>query len=38
MMWRKYWMYGPVFAVARVLMGIGLLQDRTGAFEVKLNG
>ena len=38
MMRRKYWMYWPVFAVARVLVGIGLLQDRTGAFEVTLNG
>jgi deazaflavin-dependent oxidoreductase (nitroreductase family) len=38
MMRRKYWMYWPVFAVARVLMGIGLLQDRTGAFEVTLIG
>jgi deazaflavin-dependent oxidoreductase (nitroreductase family) len=38
MMRRKYWMYWPVFAVARVLMAIGFLQDRTGAFEVTLNG
>jgi deazaflavin-dependent oxidoreductase (nitroreductase family) len=38
MMRRKYWMYWPVFAVARILMGIGLLQDRTGSFEVTLNG
>jgi deazaflavin-dependent oxidoreductase (nitroreductase family) len=34
----KYWMYWPVFAVARVLTAIGLLQDRTGSFEVTLNG
>jgi deazaflavin-dependent oxidoreductase (nitroreductase family) len=33
MMRRKYWMYGPVFAVARGLMAIRLLQDRTGSFE-----
>jgi deazaflavin-dependent oxidoreductase (nitroreductase family) len=38
MMRRKYWMYWPVFAVARVLMAIGLLQDRTGSFEVTVNG
>lgn len=37
MMRRKYWMYGPVFAVARVLTAMGLLQDRTGSFEVTLN-
>ena len=34
----KYWMYWPVFALARLLMAIGLVQDRSGAFEVKLNG
>jgi len=35
---RKYWMYLPVLALGRALMAIGLLQDRTGAFEVTLNG
>jgi deazaflavin-dependent oxidoreductase (nitroreductase family) len=35
---RKYWMYWPVLALGRVLMAIGLLRDRTGAFEVTLNG
>jgi hypothetical protein len=35
---RKYWMYWPVFAVARVLMAMGLVRDRTGSFEVTLNG
>jgi deazaflavin-dependent oxidoreductase (nitroreductase family) len=31
---RKYWMYWPVLAVARALMAIGVLQDRTGSFAV----
>jgi len=33
---RKYWMYWPILATARVLMAVGLLQDRTGSFEVML--
>lgn len=34
---RKYWMYWPILAAARVLMAVGLLRDRTGSFEVILN-
>jgi len=33
---RKYCMYWPILATARVLMAVGLLQDRTGSFEVML--
>jgi len=33
---RKYWMYWPILAVGRALMATGLLQDRTGSFEVTL--
>jgi deazaflavin-dependent oxidoreductase (nitroreductase family) len=35
---RKYWMYWPILAVARILMALGLVKDRTGSFEVTLNG
>jgi hypothetical protein len=35
---RKYWMYRPILAAARVLMAIGFVRDRTGSFEVTLNG
>ena len=34
--WRKYWMYSPVFAVGKLLTAIGLMRNRTGAFEVTL--
>lgn len=31
---KKYWMYWPAFAIVRVLMPIGLMEDKTGSFEV----
>jgi len=31
---RKYWMYAPVFALGKLLAAIGLMRNRTGAFEV----
>ena len=33
---RKYWMYSPVFALGKLLTAIGLMRNRTGAFEVTL--
>ncbi len=33
---RKYWMYSPVFALWKMLIAIGLMRNRTGAFEVTL--
>ena len=33
---RKYWMYSPVFALGKMLIAIGLIRNRTGAFEVTL--
>ena len=33
---RKYWMYWPILAIARVLMAMGLVRDKTGSFEVTL--
>ena len=33
---RKYWMYSPVFALGRMLTALGLMRNRTGAFEVTL--
>ena len=33
---RKYWMYSPVFGVGKLLTAIGLMRNRTGAFEVTL--
>jgi deazaflavin-dependent oxidoreductase (nitroreductase family) len=33
---KKYWMYSPIFIVGKILMGIGLLRDSSGAFEVTL--
>ena len=35
-MGRKYWMYSPVFALGKLLTAIGLMRNRTGAFEVTL--
>jgi len=35
-MGRKYWMYSPVFALGTLLTAIGLMRNRTGAFEVTL--
>ena len=32
----KYWMYSPVFALGKMLIAIGLMHNRTGAFEVTL--
>jgi len=34
--WRKYWMYSPVFAIGKLLTALGLMHNRTGAFEVTL--
>ncbi len=33
---RKYWAYSPVFALGKLLIAIGLMRNRTGAFEVTL--
>ena len=33
---RKYRVYSPVFAVGKLLTAIGLMRNRTGAFEVTL--
>lgn len=33
---RKYWMYSPVFALGKLLIALGLMRNRTGAFEVTL--
>ncbi len=33
---RKYWMYSPFFILGKMLTAIGLMRDRTGAFEVTL--
>ncbi len=35
-MGRKYWMYSPIFALGKMLIAIGLMRNRTGAFEVTL--
>ena len=34
--WRKYWMYSPVFAIGKLLTALGPMHNRTGAFEVTL--
>jgi deazaflavin-dependent oxidoreductase (nitroreductase family) len=34
--WRKYWIYSPVFGVGKLLTAIGFMRNRTGAFEVTL--
>ncbi len=31
---RKYWLYSPVFALGKLLIALGLIRNRTGAFEV----
>jgi len=36
--WRKYWMYSPVFALGKMLTALGVMRNRTGAFEVTLLG
>ncbi len=33
---RKYWMYRPVIALGQGLTAMGVMRDRTGAFEVTL--
>ena len=33
---RKYWVYSPVFGVGKLLTAVGLMRNRTGAFEVTL--
>ncbi len=33
---RKYWMYSPIFALGKMLIALGLMRNRTGAFEVTL--
>ena len=35
---RKYWMFRPIIELGRFLAAIGLMRDRTGAFEVLLAG
>jgi deazaflavin-dependent oxidoreductase (nitroreductase family) len=36
LMFKKYWMYGPILAMGRLLMVVGLLKDHSGSFEVTL--
>ena len=31
---RKYWMYRPLIALGQVLTAIGVMRDKSGAFEV----
>jgi deazaflavin-dependent oxidoreductase (nitroreductase family) len=33
---RKYWMFGPIIALGRVLTAMGMMRDNTGSFEVTL--
>jgi deazaflavin-dependent oxidoreductase (nitroreductase family) len=33
---RKYWMYRPLIALGQVLTAIGVMRDKSGAFEVVL--
>jgi len=33
---RKYWIYSPLFVLGKMLIAIGLMRNRTGAFEVTL--
>ena len=33
---RKYWMYSPIFILGKMLIAIGLMRNKTGAFEVTL--
>jgi deazaflavin-dependent oxidoreductase (nitroreductase family) len=35
---RKYWMFRPLIALGQALAAIGVMRDRTGAFEVTLAG
>jgi deazaflavin-dependent oxidoreductase (nitroreductase family) len=36
MMRRKYWLFLPVFVIGQFLAAIGIMKDKTGAFEVRL--
>ena len=33
---RKYWMYRPLIALRQILTAIGVMRDKSGAFEVTL--
>ena len=33
---RKYWIYRPLIALGQILTAIGVMRDKTGAFEVVL--
>jgi deazaflavin-dependent oxidoreductase (nitroreductase family) len=33
---RKYWIYRPLIALGQILAAIGVMRDKTGAFEVVL--
>ena len=33
---RKYWMYRPLIALGQILAAIGVMRDKSGAFEVTL--
>ena len=33
---RKYWMHSPVFALGKMLTALGLMRNKTGAFDVTL--
>jgi hypothetical protein len=35
---QKYWMYRPLIALGQALAAIGVVRDKTGAFEVTLAG
>ena len=35
---RKYWMYRPLIALGQILTAIGVMRDKSGAFEVTLAG
>ena len=35
---QKYWMFSPILALGRILMGLGIMRDHTGSFEVTLAG
>ena len=32
----KYWMYRPLIALGQILAAIGVMRDKSGAFEVTL--
>jgi deazaflavin-dependent oxidoreductase (nitroreductase family) len=33
---RRYWLYSPVFTLGKLLIALGLMRNRSGAFEVTL--